>query len=151
MNVLYIYRSTHANNRNGRAVGIEYTSDTILSQGASDELVVVKAAKLVVVSAGAFGSPCILERSGIGAPSVLKKNNVDLVVDLPGVGENYQGMSLHRRSRFKKTVVLQTTSVLVWRSTHQTKLKPWMMCGVIQRQSPVSSPLDLVIQRGASC
>ncbi|KAG8212842.1 GMC oxidoreductase-domain-containing protein [Butyriboletus roseoflavus] len=74
---------------NGRAVGIEYTTDGISCQG-SDEPVAVKATKLVVVSAGAFGSPSILERSGIGAPSVLEKNNIDVLVDLPGVGENYQ-------------------------------------------------------------
>ena len=85
----------HMNNRNGRAVGIEYTTDRIAYQGASDEVVTVKATKLVVVSAGAFGSPCILERSGIGAPSVLEKNNIHVLVDLPGVGGNYQGMLVH--------------------------------------------------------
>ncbi|KAI9460295.1 GMC oxidoreductase-domain-containing protein [Boletus coccyginus] len=75
---------------NGRAVGIEYTSDAISCPGASGELVTVRAAKLVVVSGGAFGSPSILERSGIGAPSVLEKNNIRVLVDLPGVGEKYQ-------------------------------------------------------------
>jgi alcohol oxidase len=89
-----MYELTHADGRNGRAVGIDYTSDAISSQGegASGELITVKATKLVVVSAGAFGSPAILERSGIGAPSVLEKNNIRVLVDLPGVGENYQGM-----------------------------------------------------------
>lgn len=80
-----MYELTHADGRNGRAVGIEYTTE-------GGELVIIKANKLVVVSAGAFGSPSILERSGIGAPSVLEKNNVPVLVDLPGVGENYQGM-----------------------------------------------------------
>ena len=86
---------THTNDRNGRAVGIEYTTDGISCQGANDEVVTVKATKLVVVSAGALGSPCILERSGIGAPSVLEKNNIHVLVDLPGVGENYQGTLVH--------------------------------------------------------
>ncbi|KAI9460309.1 GMC oxidoreductase-domain-containing protein [Boletus coccyginus] len=75
---------------NGRAVGIEYTSDAISCPGDSGELVTVKAAKLVVVSGGAFGSPSILERSGIGAPSVLAKNKISVLVDSPGVGEKYQ-------------------------------------------------------------
>ncbi|KAF8556481.1 alcohol oxidase [Imleria badia] len=75
---------------NGRAVGIEYTTDAISCPGVGGELVTVNASKLVVVSGGAFGSPSILERSGIGAPSVLEKNNVPVLVDLPGVGENYQ-------------------------------------------------------------
>jgi len=87
---------THADVRNGRAVGIEYTSDAISCPGSSGELITARAAKLVVVSGGAFGSPSILERSGIGAPSVLEKNNIRVLVDLPGVGENYQGMSYQR-------------------------------------------------------
>ncbi|KAF8124724.1 hypothetical protein EV363DRAFT_1177677 [Boletus edulis] len=75
---------------NGRAIGVEYTTDAISCPGASGELVTVKASKLVVVSAGAFGSPSILERSGIGSPSVLEKHDIRVLVDLPGVGENYQ-------------------------------------------------------------
>jgi len=50
----------------------------------------VHAKKLVIVSAGALGSPQILERSGVGNPDVLKKLDIPVVVDLPGVGENYQ-------------------------------------------------------------
>jgi alcohol oxidase len=75
---------------NGRAVGIEYTTDARSPEEISGELVTVKASKIVVVSAGAFGSPSILERSGIGAPSVLEKHNIPILVDSPGVGENYQ-------------------------------------------------------------
>jgi len=57
----------------------------------------MRASKLVIVSAGAFGSPEILERSGIGAEAVLKRCGIDPVVNLPGVGENYQGVfsSIH--------------------------------------------------------
>ena len=87
-----MYESTHVDNRNGRAVGIDYASDEISCPGADGEVVTVKADKLVVVSAGAFGSPTILERSGIGAPSVLEKHNIRILVDSPGVGENYRGM-----------------------------------------------------------
>ena len=51
----------------------------------------LRASKLVVVSAGAFGSPAILERSGIGAEAVLKRCGIEQLVELPGVGENYRG------------------------------------------------------------
>ncbi|KAG2136740.1 Phosphoglucose isomerase-domain-containing protein [Suillus clintonianus] len=50
---------------------------------------IVRASKLVVISAGAFGSPAILERSGIG-DAVLKRCGIEQLVDLPGVGENYR-------------------------------------------------------------
>lgn len=52
---------------------------------------IIKARRLVVVSGGALGSPLILERSGIGSPNVLQSASIPLLVDLPGVGENYQG------------------------------------------------------------
>lgn len=48
------------------------------------------ASKLVVVTAGALGTPQILERSGVGNPEILKKVGVDVVADVKGVGENYQ-------------------------------------------------------------
>ena len=49
-----------------------------------------RSSRLVVVSAGAMGSPAILERSGIGATDILARANVPQILDLPGVGENYR-------------------------------------------------------------
>ncbi|EKM52684.1 uncharacterized protein PHACADRAFT_126707 [Phanerochaete carnosa HHB-10118-sp] len=73
-----------------RAVGFEYVQNPKVFPNASAEVLVAKAKRLVVLSAGAFGSPTILERSGIGARAVLEKAGVKQLVDLPGVGENYQ-------------------------------------------------------------
>ncbi|KAG1746079.1 GMC oxidoreductase-domain-containing protein [Suillus lakei] len=72
-----------------RAVGVEFTSDPVSCPDADQSLSIVRALKLVVVSAGAFGSPIILERSGIGAEAVLKRCGIEQLVNLPGVGENY--------------------------------------------------------------
>lgn len=60
--------------------------------GAEDTVYSARASRLVVVSGGAFGSPTILERSGIGGRNILEKYRVEPIVDLPGVGQNYQGM-----------------------------------------------------------
>lgn len=79
------------NHRDKRAVGVEFTNDPVSCPGADQSLSTVKASKLVVVSAGAFGSPAILERSGIGAEAVLKRCGIKPLVNLPGVGENYTG------------------------------------------------------------
>ena len=54
------------------------------------ELVSVNAAREVVLSAGAIGSPHILQHSGIGSASLLKKHGIDIVQHTPGVGENLQ-------------------------------------------------------------
>ena len=78
--------------RGTRAVGIECVDDTIGRAKGTTEPLVARASRLVVLSAGAFGSPSILERSGIGAKDVLTRNNVQQFVDLPGVGEHYMGL-----------------------------------------------------------
>lgn len=71
------------------ATGVQYR----LSSGPQSKTApdgVIKAKKLVVIAAGALGTPQILERSGIGNPQVLKKAGIEVAVALPGVGENYQ-------------------------------------------------------------
>ncbi|HSS35834.1 MAG TPA: GMC oxidoreductase [Patescibacteria group bacterium] len=42
----------------------------------------------VILSAGSYGSPPLLMRSGIGPATHLREMGIDVVVDLPGVGEN---------------------------------------------------------------
>ncbi len=44
----------------------------------------------VILSTGAIGSPQILQLSGVGAPDLLKSYGIEIVHDLPGVGENLQ-------------------------------------------------------------
>ncbi|KAJ1301435.1 hypothetical protein OPQ81_008693 [Rhizoctonia solani] len=50
----------------------------------------VKARKEVILSAGTFQSPHLLELSGIGSPAILRKYGIKTLIDLPGVGENHQ-------------------------------------------------------------
>lgn len=69
-----------------KAVGIAYVN----SRTHSKQETIVKARKLVVLTAGTLGTPQILERSGVGRKSVLEKAGVKCLVDLPGVGEQYQ-------------------------------------------------------------
>ena len=51
---------------------------------------VVKTKKEIILSAGVFGSPKILELSGIGSAKILKKNNIKILYENPNVGENLQ-------------------------------------------------------------
>lgn len=50
----------------------------------------MKVKREVVVAAGAAGSPKVLQLSGVGDKRLLDKVGVKTVVDLPGVGENFQ-------------------------------------------------------------
>ncbi|KAK3290360.1 choline dehydrogenase [Chaetomium fimeti] len=51
---------------------------------------IIRAKKEVIVSAGSVQSPGLLELSGVGQPAVLEAAGVTPLVDLAGVGENYQ-------------------------------------------------------------
>ena len=73
---------------NGRAVGIEYAQNGQTHQA--------RANKEVIVAAGAFGSPKLLMLSGIGPADHLRSLGIDVVSDLPGVGQNLQDHLLAR-------------------------------------------------------
>ncbi|OWW21581.1 GMC family oxidoreductase [Noviherbaspirillum denitrificans] len=53
-----------------------------------------------ISTAGAVGSPQILQLSGIGSASLLRQHGIPMVADLPGVGENLQD-HLQLRMAFK--------------------------------------------------
>ncbi len=73
---------------NKRASGVEYRPNPTIHPDAAYRT--VRARKLVIISSGALGTPSVLERSGVGNAEILKKAGVDVIADLPGVGENYQ-------------------------------------------------------------
>lgn len=54
------------------------------------QLIDVKARREVVLSAGAIGSPQLMQASGLGPAGLLSQHHVPVAVDLPGVGENLQ-------------------------------------------------------------
>jgi alcohol oxidase len=80
---------------NKRAVGVEYQTNA-KSQPNPEFMVAkqtprtVRARKMVVVSAGANGTPLILERSGVGDAKILQRAGVPMIQELPGVGNDYQ-------------------------------------------------------------
>lgn len=51
---------------------------------------IIQAKKEVILSAGAFKSPALLELSGIGDTAVLTDAGITTLLDLPGVGSNLQ-------------------------------------------------------------
>ncbi|KAI5457655.1 GMC oxidoreductase-domain-containing protein [Mariannaea sp. PMI_226] len=76
-----------------RAIGVEFTPNPALQPALAapqHPKFTVRARKQVIVSCGACGTPSVLERSGLGDPEVLKRAGVPVVVDLPGVGKDYQ-------------------------------------------------------------
>ncbi|KAK2792981.1 Alternative oxidase, mitochondrial precursor [Onygenales sp. PD_10] len=74
---------------NGRAVGVATVPTKYLS-GTNPPRKIYRARKQIIVSGGTLGSPQILQRSGIGDPAKLRAAGIKPIVDLPGVGLNFQ-------------------------------------------------------------
>ena len=81
-------------NRGDCAKGVDFTWNSRFWPETDSEVHSVRATRLVLLSSGAFGSPGILERSGIGQEKVLQQTDVAMKINLPGVGNDYQGQKL---------------------------------------------------------
>ncbi|ALE01837.1 choline dehydrogenase [Candidatus Pseudothioglobus singularis] len=69
----------------------------------------LKANKEVILCAGSIGSPQLLQLSGIGAKKVLDDAGVDVLHELPGVGENLQDhLEVYFQYHCKKPITLNS-------------------------------------------
>ena len=75
-------RATRILLQDKRATGVEYRSGRRRRR--------VLATREVILSAGAFQSPQLLQLSGIGRPEDITPHGIDLAHELPGVGQNLQ-------------------------------------------------------------
>ncbi|MEM7798463.1 MAG: GMC family oxidoreductase N-terminal domain-containing protein [Chloroflexota bacterium] len=73
---------TKLNIKEGRCVGVTYVKD--------GETHTATCSKEVIVSGGAINSPQLLMLSGVGPKADLEALGIDVVMDLPGVGQNLQ-------------------------------------------------------------
>jgi len=107
--------------KNGRAVGIQAIEDGVPRT--------YNATREVILSGGAFGSPKLLQLSGIGDPADLAAAGIDVIHALPGVGKNLQdhldldiiyelidGHSLDRFNRVRPATVMAGLEYLAFRS-----------------------------------
>ncbi len=107
--------------RNGRAVGVQAVEDGVAR--------IYGARREVIVASGAFGSPKLLQLSGIGDPADLAAAGIDVIHALTGVGKNLQDHldldiiyeltdyhSLDRFNRVRPATVLAGLEYLAFRS-----------------------------------
>jgi choline dehydrogenase len=98
----------------GRAVGVRYR------QGKQSRI--ASAAREVVLSSGAIGSPELLLRSGVGPADELRSAGVKVALDLPGVGKNLQdhimvGVAAEDRSGL--TANVNPLNLVRWLAQHR--------------------------------
>ena len=68
-----------------------------------------------ILSAGAIGSPQILQLSGIGPEKLLRQHGIEVAHDLPGVGENLQDhLQLRMAFKVRNVKTLNTMAGSLW-------------------------------------
>lgn len=86
--------------------------------------------KEIILAAGAIQSPQLLQVSGIGDPDELRKWNIDVVADLPGVGQNLQDHVWSGTSDYASVLGINATlkkSIFVRELFKHWRRKPSMM------------------------
>ncbi|MCP3822426.1 choline dehydrogenase [Streptomyces sp. A3M-1-3] len=104
-----------------RAVGVEYRR----GRGAAQQV----RAREVILCGGAINSPQLLQLSGVGNAEELRALDIDVVHDLPGVGENLQDhLEVYIQYACKQPVSMQP--YLKWRH------RPWIGLQWLFRKGP---------------
>jgi choline dehydrogenase len=110
---------------NGRATAVQFYQN--------GQLRVVRAAREIVISAGAICSPAVLMRSGVGPGSHLQSVGVEVKVDAPSVGKN-----LHEHASFHSTFQVSIP-------TYNTMMRPLRMAAEFLRYIATSRGLMTIV------
>lgn len=104
-----------------RAIGATYL------HGDDNALTEVRARREVLVCSGAIASPQLLQRSGVGPSALLRDLGIEVVHDLPGVGQNLQDhLEMYLQYACKQPVSLYPA--LQWWNQSQIGAE-WMFLG----------------------
>lgn len=114
-----------------KAVGVRYKQNGVMRQA--------RAAREVILSAGSLQSPQLLQLSGIGPAELLRGHGIDVVHDLPGVGQNLQD-HLQFRLMFKVSKPITTNDDLRTLAGQARIGLKWLLTG--------KGPLGIGINQG---
>ncbi|CAH4027729.1 unnamed protein product [Pieris brassicae] len=117
-----------------KVTGVEYIVNGVTKS--------VRVTKEAIISGGTLNSPKILLLSGIGPADTLKKFNIPVLKDLPGVGQNLQN---HVGTSFDFTLTKEAdTPELTWTSAMEyikERKGPLSATGLSQVVGIINSPL----------
>ena len=113
-----------------KAIGVEFER--------GNEKQSASANKGIILSGVTFGSPHLLMLAGIGPASHLKEHNINTVLDLPGVGQNFQD-----HAGLEQSIRVNTPTYNV-----QTSFVDYLSFGLkwlISGTGPLSNPMAEVV------
>jgi len=103
----------------------------VFRQGGQEKTVTAR--REVVLSAGALQSPQVLQLSGIGGADLLKRHDIDVMVDRPSVGQNLQDhLQVRVIHRCNQPLTVNDDMRSLWRKMHMG------MQYVFQRSGPMA-------------
>ncbi len=87
----------------------------------------------IILSAGSFGTPQLLQLSGVGPGALLSALGIDPILDLQGVGENYQ-------DHFESRVVFECTRKITINDTYNSIARRLAMVAryLVARSGPMA-------------
>jgi choline dehydrogenase len=123
-----VYLTEEVRNRPNLKISGDVLVDRVLfDQGRASGVVMANGAELpageVILSAGTYGSPAILLRSGIGPAADLAELGIDVVADLP-VGQRLQDQPFYYNGYALKTDALDmrpAVGALLWRQSSEAR------------------------------
>lgn len=87
---------------------------------------VINANQEVVISAGSFLSPRLLEMCGVGNKTILAGAGIKQLIDLPGVGENFQD-HIHIQKSYQVKENYTSFDILRFNATYASEqLQLWL-------------------------
>ncbi|MEW7290939.1 GMC oxidoreductase [Aquimarina sp. 2304DJ70-9] len=147
-------------NEQKEAIGVEYIKGNNLYEADRlyddtsnpDAPLFVKATREVILSAGAFNTPQILQLSGVGEASLLEEKGIHVIQDLPGVGRNLQdryevGVSYKLKEKILETCTFSEGNDVCLNKYNNSAVGPYTSSGVaaanIKRSDPQLPDPDL--------
>ncbi|KAI2622786.1 GMC oxidoreductase [Hypomontagnella submonticulosa] len=134
---------------NKKATGIEFKSNPRVPGSGDGQVSSITARRLVVVSAGTFDTPTLLERSGVGDREILDRAGVPVTHELPGVGHGFQD---HQSGSYVYNSKLPVNDT--WESIYNgarnltelvvsnDKILSWNGCDAAGKLRPTESDID---------
>jgi len=145
------------------ARGVEYVPQravygaSLARQPVTAEPVTVLASAEVIVAAGTFNTPQLLQLSGVGDEAALAKHGIAPHVVLPGVGANLQDryeapvvseltapLDVVERCRLGEETATLDPCLEAWRGGEGVYQTPGFLAGVLMRSQPAEPLADLV-------